>query len=829
MKKMLRSFIHEHFPFDLRVDIELLSRRRDIFNVEKQEELIKLLQQYNVPGIVPLGSGTNRYAFKLDGFVVKVATDSDGKIDNFKEFKMAKRLYPHVAKTYEVSDNGTLLIAEYIEPFQSYGDMIAYADQIREILQKLSAVYLIGDVGITKKNYANWGKRIGGDDPVCLDFAYVYDVKSELFLCKACKNNSMLIPNNDFTKLICPACGKEYEFEEIRARLGNDVHAHEIGNLADEGYKMYDASIEQELDPDRSNYLEIKRVEEVKPDEAEEEIIPDNFVFNSNQGGFDMLKVYGHNVVRVGEAAAKNDIPMVYATSVAFTGTIESEEVPVVESEPVVEPVDIAEAILGPEEEEDMEVEAEVVSSENDFGFSDVFRSNAYQAPLELGRKIADGYLRMHQVFDKVRTEVSLKRNSHGKMYPEDFYGQMAYIINHALLRFCKFRVEEGVNKKGKPCKHYYLPENPEAHTVGTLTFLDHFYADQELRHAESGKVMEIYNTKYHDGSLDPEVFDIIEQMIGERFNISSNASDVVIDVLKEGWLTDNTENIPEEVEEAPAEPIAEVIESEPIDEDDEDDEYEDVDPATLNNGISIDIQRGDIDRMVIEYGDRMTVNLSDQGNYMERLASATPDTLTIPIYDHFDKYSRTELKPSIVDDRNGCWDWLIHLVPYAVFETANPDQYIERNHESVDPDTSIIRFAILDEMENENWLMGVYIIYNVTDNDIECINDNETLIMVNNIISDNIGINGVSSLIYVINNIDKLKVDESVISGVFEEDADEEIEEDENEQAAIDALMSASFIDMVDDAGEEDDVEEEDDESDISDSVVTFRPIHRK
>ena len=246
MVKILRSLIHEMIPLDLRVQIELLSRRRDISNGEKQDELFKLLRQFEIKDIVQLGPGTNRYAFKLKGYVIKVATDHDGKIDNLKEFKMAKRLYPYVTKIYEVSENGTLLVAEYIQPFSSYAEMLTYADQIREILTKLSSVYLIGDVGVTSKNYANWGLRIGGNDPVCLDFAYVYEVSSELFLCRHCKNHAMLVPNRDFTELHCPApgCGKKYLFEDIRARIGNDLHRHEIGDLTEEGYLLSSSNVE---------------------------------------------------------------------------------------------------------------------------------------------------------------------------------------------------------------------------------------------------------------------------------------------------------------------------------------------------------------------------------------------------------------------------------------------------------------------------------------------------------------------------------------------------------------------------------------------------------
>lgn len=269
--KNLRSLIHEKFPFELRVELELLSKRKDISNKEKQEELIKLLWKYNINDIVPLGPGTNRYAFKLDGFVIKFATDNDGKIDNFKEFKMAKRLYPYVTKIFEVSENGTMLVAEYIQPFDSFVEMCQYGPRIREILTEMGSVYLIGDVGVTDKNYSNWGLRIGTNDPVCLDFAYVYEIRSELFICQYCQSNAMLLPNKDFTELFCsnPGCGNKYLFEDIRRKIGNDIHNHEIGDLTQEGYVMIGSDIPTELTESRSNYLVKKKKKEITKSEIQ--------------------------------------------------------------------------------------------------------------------------------------------------------------------------------------------------------------------------------------------------------------------------------------------------------------------------------------------------------------------------------------------------------------------------------------------------------------------------------------------------------------------------------------------------------------------------------
>ncbi len=192
---------------------------------------------------------------------------------------MAKRLYPYVTKIYEVSENGTLLVAEYIQPFTSFTEMCVYQDKIRKILSELSSVYLIGDVGISSNNFSNWGLRIGTDDPVCLDFAYVYNVSSELFICTACKTNSMLVPDNDFKELHCsnPACGKRVKFEEIRSRIGNDIHKHEIGDLSKEGYKILSSNVLTELTEEQSNYLTRKKNKKLS---KEQQNINDESTYN---------------------------------------------------------------------------------------------------------------------------------------------------------------------------------------------------------------------------------------------------------------------------------------------------------------------------------------------------------------------------------------------------------------------------------------------------------------------------------------------------------------------------------------------------------------------
>ena len=267
MNKELRSLINEFFPLELRVELELLSRKRDILNKEKQDELIKLLRKYQIKDISLLGSGTNRYAFKFHGYAIKFATDQDGRIDNLTEFKMAKYLYPLVIKIHEISKNGTLLVTEYIQPFDSFGEMQMHRDQIVKILQDLSSQYLIGDVGISSKNFRNWGKRLNSNAPVCLDFAYVYDVKSKLFVCSNCNQNSMLRSDETFTRLVCPNkdCRSVFLFEDIRRKISNKEHYDNIKNIEEDGYYMETSSKVFTLNPDKSIYLkELNKMNEAK-------------------------------------------------------------------------------------------------------------------------------------------------------------------------------------------------------------------------------------------------------------------------------------------------------------------------------------------------------------------------------------------------------------------------------------------------------------------------------------------------------------------------------------------------------------------------------------
>ena len=539
MEKILRSLIQEKFPLEVRLKIELLSRRRDLVNKEKQEELIKILQSNNISGVVPLGPGTNRYAFKLDGFVIKVATDHDGKIDNMKEFKMAKRLYPYVTKTYEVSENGTILVAEYIQPFESYTEMCRYADKIREILTKLSAVYLIGDVGITNKNYSNWGLRVGTSDPVCLDFAYVYEVSSELFICRHCNANAMLVPNRDFTELYCsnPACGKRYLFEDIRARIGNDIHAHEIGDLSEEGYALQSSYVLTQLDENRSNYL-IRKKEEPKKEKHKEKIdLPieyDNFIMEDPQK-MEETKMEIKTITiatptpgielkgKVIKATAltpnnHNNLPNNMADpdnspKLAFSCKVEEENELIEDAVAPIAPFPTVVTKSIPNEVDDKQDVTDEFESEKNYEtinvsknkpdsipafrtFSHSFVKNINNAFSKISNKIGNS---LHEValYDKISSHIK------AKMYPEQFYKNVQNAVFRSLVAYCYFTENEVPNQNGHGThKEFKAPSDLyNSEYYDCLAFIEQFWILRSINDMES---LSDIRAEYESKSVEP-------------------------------------------------------------------------------------------------------------------------------------------------------------------------------------------------------------------------------------------------------------------------------------------------------------------------------------
>lgn len=230
----------------------------------RKERCIKVLKDHNVP-FKDIGTGTNRFIVKYDGYVIKIALDQEGVADNKQEWVMSSILAPNVAPAHEISRGGHLLVASYAPAFSSYTEFNTYRDQIAAILEQWGSKYLLGDVGLTSINYANWGILLS--KPVCIDYAYIFPVSMDVFTC-VCGNKEMQFSDMTYTSYQCtnPKCRMIYTDRDLRAKISNDERLRLFNNVSDNAFAMTqpvasfdvpDASVIREVDPDMPDPLEV--------------------------------------------------------------------------------------------------------------------------------------------------------------------------------------------------------------------------------------------------------------------------------------------------------------------------------------------------------------------------------------------------------------------------------------------------------------------------------------------------------------------------------------------------------------------------------------------
>lgn len=267
-KTIKRSIINKYFTKEIYFELYRITMINDLDNIEKGYLIIDYLKSVGL-NFSPLGSGTNRMAILLDGYAIKIALDKDGMIDNRREMLYTKDLQPYVIKVYECTPSGLIAVTEYVSAFTDKADLLSrYVIKAREILNNISQYYLVGDVGITEKNYGNWGIRKTDGSLCILDYAYIYSVRYTVFSCtnEDCENpNSLLQYDNNFVNLICPSCGTKYSFAQLRQRITRKQQEEEIGDIRRLGYNITKDNEEVEIIP------EFEHRDIIKPKEESEE------------------------------------------------------------------------------------------------------------------------------------------------------------------------------------------------------------------------------------------------------------------------------------------------------------------------------------------------------------------------------------------------------------------------------------------------------------------------------------------------------------------------------------------------------------------------------
>lgn len=242
--KTFRSRILQYFPLEALEKIKKLVYNNRINDInDKVDMMMAILDEYNID-FDELGTGTNRTAIFIDGYVFKIALDKWGVRDNEQEFTLSEELQPYVIKVYEC--NSIIMVCEYVVVINKE-EFSEHKPQIRSILKDLSNEYLLGDIGTINKNFANWGYR-DNQELVALDFAYIYRVMGDEMLCDACDVKPMLEYTPDFDKLTCPHCRKQFQFMDVRRKISKEMETHELEMSKSRAYVITNEVQDVELD-----------------------------------------------------------------------------------------------------------------------------------------------------------------------------------------------------------------------------------------------------------------------------------------------------------------------------------------------------------------------------------------------------------------------------------------------------------------------------------------------------------------------------------------------------------------------------------------------------
>lgn len=172
-------------------------------------------------GFKKFASGTNRVIYNYlenKNIVLKIAFDRVGLSDNGNEFKNQFYLKPFVARMFEVSECGTVGIAERVQPITNRYEFKSVAGDVFNLLVHIIGKYILSDVGTNF--FMNYGLRTGFG-VVLLDYPYLYQLDGNKLHCNKMMENhhacgGLIDYDDGFNNLICTKCGRIYKATELK-------------------------------------------------------------------------------------------------------------------------------------------------------------------------------------------------------------------------------------------------------------------------------------------------------------------------------------------------------------------------------------------------------------------------------------------------------------------------------------------------------------------------------------------------------------------------------------------------------------------------------------
>jgi hypothetical protein len=259
-KRHKKPRLFDYIPKDKM--IALFDNAMDLRIVDNNLKADKIIEIMG-PGFKELGTGTNRTSLMKDGYVFKIALDRRGMIDNLAEYKRAAEVPNFLAKCYET--NRVVAISEYVNllSLQEYKEN---RDKIKIILSNLTSKYVIKDLGLTPKNYCNWGYRDDGSI-VALDYAYMYPLEGSPDALK-CSCGGKIELDGTFTNYTCNnrECALHYSPMEIINKMSLDAERmDDMAVFNEAGVDLEDAEVK--FGDEFVNYVKISAPDDNQGDD----------------------------------------------------------------------------------------------------------------------------------------------------------------------------------------------------------------------------------------------------------------------------------------------------------------------------------------------------------------------------------------------------------------------------------------------------------------------------------------------------------------------------------------------------------------------------------
>lgn len=269
----VQSLIKKNFSRDFMKKIFDIYSNKEMSIVEKTINYDKIFREEfgERRDYRRIGEGTNRFVCLLDNHIIKVAYNYLAYIDNVNELAMSKKLPKHGPLALAYETNGLILVSEYVAVIDKE-DFLESQMQVKKILESLeqdvvsllnknkNSHYILGDMGMSSKNYGNWGRRPSGE-LVILDYGYLYKTSyrewKKISKCPYCGN--VLEYKDDYTELQCSSCNKTVKYTTLRNNLGYKKIIDTIENIIeDDEFGKYDSKGKITVDVYKTETYEVE-------------------------------------------------------------------------------------------------------------------------------------------------------------------------------------------------------------------------------------------------------------------------------------------------------------------------------------------------------------------------------------------------------------------------------------------------------------------------------------------------------------------------------------------------------------------------------------------